>query len=83
MPKVKSRKVLTSESVPETDSLQQLTIHTKCPRKWLFVDLEEGVVWAKTHKNGFWKNVGYVDCATPTSIVILPSAAAAIPHFKL
>jgi hypothetical protein len=36
------RKLINGDSAEEFDYAVDLTIHTKCPSKWLLVDLETG-----------------------------------------
>jgi hypothetical protein len=81
--KVRRRLLKNGELVPENpnDAVSKLDILTKCPRKWLFVDMETGTVWHKQRENASWLNIGYVDVAAKTSMVILPSASGGIPHF--
>ena len=76
------RRLMTGDEVPSNAGTHRLTIETKAPHKWLFVDMETGTVWHKTHQNGTWLNIGYVDLAGPTSMVILPAAHAGVPHFN-
>lgn len=40
-----TRALRTSEVVPVLDAAIDVSIHTTCPRKWAFVDLETGEVW--------------------------------------
>jgi hypothetical protein len=77
------RRLMTSEEVPNSTRLHYLTLSTSCPAKWLFVDTETGAVWHKVSDEDQWKNVGYVDAASITSMVILPSAHGSIPRFNL
>lgn len=79
--KVRHRLLKTGELVPVSDKAVKLDILTKCPRKWLFVDMETGTVWHKQTESSSWLNIGYVDVAAETSMVILPSAGGAIPRF--
>ena len=76
------RKLVTGDLVPSLYATHRLTIETKAPHKWLFVDRESGTVWHKTHEKGMWTNIGYVDIAGPTSMVILPTGHGGIPHFN-
>ena len=39
---------MSGRGVGEEEQSVELTIETKCPRKWLFVDLETGDIW---HQN--------------------------------
>ena len=36
------RKLLNGKKVPELEEAVDLTIHTKCPEKWVLLDLETG-----------------------------------------
>jgi hypothetical protein len=76
------RKLLNGEMVPVTPGRQILNIITTCPAKWLFVDMETGNVWHKRREEESWRNIGYVDIASMSSLVILPSAAGSIPRFR-
>ncbi|HFL2868632.1 TPA: hypothetical protein ACGWVL_003006 [Pseudomonas aeruginosa] len=40
-----TRALRTSEVVPVLDAPIDVSLHTTCPRKWAFVDLETGEVW--------------------------------------
>lgn len=42
------RKLLSGREVPESPETVELGITTRCPSKWLSVDLETGDVWAGT-----------------------------------
>lgn len=48
------RTLLDGTKVPEGDELP-LSIRTRCPGKWLFVDLETGDVWH--HRDGGFRQV--------------------------
>ncbi len=48
-----SRTLKSSRVVPEHKEVQQLTLSTHCPQKWVAVDLETGDVWAGS--NDGWK----------------------------
>ena len=54
------RKLLDGSEVEEFDQAVDLTIHTKCPYKWLLIDLETGAEYIGS-KNpnlyGKWKRV--------------------------
>jgi len=57
---IKFRKLLSGENVEELDSAIDLTIHTKCPEKWLLIDLETGQEYIGSKKPnlyGKWKRV--------------------------
>lgn len=41
----KIRKLITGESAEDYPEPTDLTIHTKCPYKWLLVDLETGQMY--------------------------------------
>ena len=42
----KKRKLLTGAVVEAEDIyVHNITVHTKCPKKWLFVDLEHGHIY--------------------------------------
>jgi hypothetical protein len=44
------RKLVSGRTVDELPYPTNLTISTKCPSKWLFVDLENGNVWHVNEK---------------------------------
>ncbi|MCV0441293.1 MAG: hypothetical protein K5880_22085 [Hydrogenophaga sp.] len=48
--------------VPELNELQQLSLHTRCPQKWLAIDMESGEVWQPTAQG--WRR------ATPAQMKI-------------
>lgn len=39
------RRLLNGREVAERPAPAQIVLSTRCPQKWAFVDLEEGVVW--------------------------------------
>ncbi len=52
--------MLSGEEVENLDSPVDLTIHTKCPEKWLLIDMETGQEYrGQIHPNkyGKWKRV--------------------------
>ena len=54
------RKLLDGSEVEEFDQAVDLTIHTKCPSKWLLIDLETGAEYIGSEKPNFygkWKRV--------------------------
>lgn len=57
---MKFRKLLNGKDVEELDKAIDLTIHTKCPEKWVLIDLETGQEYVGS-KNpnlyGKWKRV--------------------------
>ena len=53
-PNIKNkRKLMSGRTVEEEAKELQMTISSKCPSKWLFVDLETGDIWH--HREGFLK----------------------------
>jgi hypothetical protein len=44
-----TRKLINAQVVPEEATQTSLTIESKCPQKWAFVDMETGQVWV--HKS--------------------------------
>ena len=59
--KNKARKLIDGQLVDELDEEFSMTISSKCPDKWLFVDLETLNVWHKREDtNGgarpFWRS---------------------------
>lgn len=56
----KTRKLLDGAVVEEFDAAIDLTIHTKCPGKWLLIDLETGQEYMGSEKPnlyGKWKRI--------------------------
>ena len=56
----KVRKLINGREVDELDSAVDLTIHTKCPEKWLLIDLETGQEYVGSEKPnlyGKWKRI--------------------------
>jgi hypothetical protein len=54
------RKLINGKEVEELDYAINLTIHTKCPEKWLLIDLETGQEYmGSPHPNlyGKWKRI--------------------------
>lgn len=47
------RKLLSGRIVEEEAKEFEMAIRSKCPNKWLFVDLETGDIWH--HRQGFLK----------------------------
>jgi hypothetical protein len=41
----KIRELMTGDAVPSLDHPEKITIHTHCPDKWRFLDLETGQSW--------------------------------------
>lgn len=80
-PSPPKRKLQNGIEVCDSNHLANLTIQTRCPKKWLFVDMETGMVWWKAHGAQTWRNIGYVDTASMASITVLPTANAGIPRF--
>jgi len=63
---MKKRELLSGRQVCERKQEAKLTIATKCPDKWLFVDLETGDVWhavrnAKEGKYPFWRGANKIE----------------------
>lgn len=57
---MKFRKLLNGEKVTELELPVDLTIHTKCPEKWLLIDLETGQEYVGSEKPnlyGKWKRI--------------------------
>ena len=55
-----SRTLLDGTEVEDFDEAIDLTIHTKCPEKWLLIDLETGQEYIGSDKPnlyGKWKRV--------------------------
>jgi hypothetical protein len=54
------RKLLDGSMAEETETAVDLTIHTKCPSKWLLIDLETGEEYTGSEKPnlyGKWKRI--------------------------
>lgn len=54
------RKLLNGQTVEESPQAVDLTIHTKCPEKWLLIDMETGQKYlgsAEATKYGKWKRI--------------------------
>jgi hypothetical protein len=54
------RKLLTGKYVEDFEKAVDLTIHTKCPEKWLLIDLETGQEYIGSEKPnlyGKWKRI--------------------------
>lgn len=57
---MKKRKLFFGKNVFELNTPTDLTIHTKCPEKWLLVDLETLQFYrgqSKSNKYGKWKRI--------------------------
>lgn len=57
---MKTRKLIDGQEVEELDQAVDLTIHTKCPEKWLLIDLETGQEYIGSpvpNLYGKWKRV--------------------------
>ena len=44
------RTLLDGRKVPEYKKIRQLTIESRCPGKWVLVDLETGDIWNHKYK---------------------------------
>lgn len=56
------RKLLNNKLVQEYDEAVDLSIHTKCPSKWMLIDLETGQMYNGMHtpdEYGKWKRLDY------------------------
>lgn len=54
------RKLIDGRVIPELDKAMDLTIHTKCPEKWILIDTETGQKYTGTsepHLYGKWKRL--------------------------
>ena len=54
------RKLIDGSEVPELENAVDLTIHTKCPEKWLLIDQETGQKYIGSEKPnlyGKWKRI--------------------------
>jgi hypothetical protein len=54
------RRLLDGSTAEETETAVDLTIHTKCPSKWLLIDLETGQEYIGSRQPnlyGKWKRV--------------------------
>ena len=49
------RKLISKRTVEESPISVSMTIHSKCPEKWLFVDLENGNVWHRSKFSDRWR----------------------------
>lgn len=56
---MKTRKLLDGSIVPELDSVRILEIKTRCPEKWMLVDMETGEKYIGYSTSGSldWKKV--------------------------
>ena len=63
---MKTRKLQDSTTVPELDKPKTLEVYTKCPEKWLLIDLETGERYTGYSTDGAynWKKVE--TCRTST-----------------
>lgn len=62
------RVLLDGSAVPELPDAQELTLKTKCPQKFLSVDMETGDVWRGTAQTG-WKRQNNVDRAVLAALL--------------
>jgi len=56
------RKLISGRVVTDASKIEDMTISSKCPDKWLFVDLETGDVWhvrkrAIKGSSPYWRGV--------------------------
>lgn len=56
---VKYRKLLNKQRVAESPERIAMTIDSKCPKKWAFVDMETGDIWVHNSRFPRRKNSGY------------------------
>ncbi len=52
----RERKLLDGSTVPELSSEVAVSVHTKCPQKWLAVDMETGGIWVRSPDE--WRAAG-------------------------
>lgn len=59
------RTMLLGDKKPDVEQSIQLTIDTKCPGKWAFVDMETGDIWVKNpaKESRYWKHASEKDLA--------------------
>lgn len=55
---MKTRKLLNGQKVSESPVIIRMTIDSKCPKKWLFVDMETGDVWMHKSRTKFHTMIG-------------------------
>jgi hypothetical protein len=65
-----SRKLLDGSTVNDSDISIELTIRTKCPKKWMLVDRETGEIYIPYTTPGprQWKKIDYATWAPPEEI---------------
>lgn len=61
------RKLLDGSVVPELAVEVALPLHSRCPQKWLSVDMETGSAWVRTPDG--WKAAGENEMTLLKSIV--------------
>lgn len=56
---MKTRTLLDGTEVEELDKAMTLEVYTKCPEKWMLIDMQTGekYIGYKTEGNNFWKRV--------------------------
>lgn len=57
--RLRARKLLTGETVPETWDVRDVNLRTRAPGKWLLADLETGTVY-RADAAGAWLDYGRV-----------------------
>lgn len=63
----RERKLLDGSEVPELPSEVAVALHTKCPQKWLAVDMETGSIWVRSPDG--WKVAGAKEMALLKTLV--------------
>lgn len=53
------RKLKNGQRVKDAPTSVKMTIDSKCPRKWAFVDMETGDIWVHKTRNPKTKNSQY------------------------
>jgi hypothetical protein len=48
------RKLIDNTEVEELDKAKTLKVHTKCPEKWLLIDMETGQHYRGFSTDGHW-----------------------------
>jgi hypothetical protein len=62
-----TRALRSGRLVPELTAPEDVRLTTRCPSKWLAVDLETGQVWSPA--NGKWKRASSIERAEAASIL--------------
>lgn len=63
------RTLLSGRTVSNEDKEHHMTISSKCSKKWLFVDMEDGNIWKRDLMNDKWQHISKTECKELSDII--------------